>query len=208
MAKRDDFVAQALPPRPQWPEMVFTLPDLQYPARLNAVAELLDVWTARGHGDAPCVLGADFVWSYAEFTARVNRICNVLVRELGVVPGQAVLLRGFNSPMLAACILAVIKAGAVAVPTMPMLRAREIAYPMTKARVSVALCDARLAADLEAARPLAPSLQRVVVYGADAKDGLEALMAAEILVTAWRKTSLPCMRRRPVVLVEDGPPSI
>ena len=60
-----------------------------------------------------------------------------------------------------------------------MLRAREIAYPMTKARVSVALCDARLAADLEAARPLAPSLQRVVVYGADAKDGLEALMAAE-----------------------------
>ncbi len=177
MAQRDDFVREALPPREQWPEMIFTLPELRYPARLNAVSALLDAWIARGHGGAPCLIGSEFSWTYAGTAERVNRIANVLVNRLGVVPGQAVLLRSANSPMMAACILAVIKAGAVAVPTMPMLRAREIAYPLNKARVTVALCDERLAADLEAARPLAPALTRVVYFHAAGADGLEAMMA-------------------------------
>jgi 2-aminobenzoate-CoA ligase len=179
MAQRDDFVRNALPPRAQWPDMVFTLPDLQYPARLNAVAELLDPWAAGPHATAPCLIGSEGSWTYAETAARVNRIANVLVNRLGVIPGQAVLLRSANSPMMAACILAVIKAGAVAVPTMPMLRAREIAYPLTKARITVALCDQRLAADLEAARPLAPALSRIVHFHAEGPDSLEALMEAE-----------------------------
>ena len=179
MAMRDDFVREALPPRAQWPDVVFTLPELHYPARLNAVADLLDVWLARGHGAAPCLIGSETSWTYAETAGRVNRIANVLVNHLGVIPGQAVLLRSANSPMMAACILAVIKAGAVAVPTMPMLRAREIAYPLTKAHVTVALCDNRLATDMEAVRPLAPALDRIVYFHADGPDSLEALMAAE-----------------------------
>ena len=183
MASRDDFVRDALPPRAQWPEMIFTLPDLHYPARLNAVADLLDARVANGHGDAPCLIGSEQSWTYTEAAERVNRIANVLVNRLGVIPGQAVLLRSANSPMMAACILAVIKAGAVAVPTMPMLRAGEIAYPLNKARARVALCDHRLAADMEAARPLAPALERITYFHADfhigGPDSLESMMATE-----------------------------
>ena len=179
MAQRDDFVRNALPPRSQWPDLIFTLPGLDYPARLNATAALLDPWAGGPRADAPCLIGAATTWTYAETAACVNRIANVLVHRLGVVPGQAVLLRAANSPMMAACILAVIKAGAVAVPTMPMLRAREIAYPLTKARVRVALCDAGLAGELEAACSLAPGLETIVRFHAEGPDSLEAMMAGE-----------------------------
>ena len=179
MTERDDVVRHGLPPRTQWPDMIFTLPELRYPARLNAVAELLDRWMPAGHGAAPCVISPVGVWSYAEFAARINRICNVLVHRLGLRPGQTVLMRAPNSPMMAACILAVMKAGGVAVPTMPMLRARELAYPLTKARIEIALCDARLLPDLEAAAADAPDLARIVAFNTDAAGGLEAMMAAE-----------------------------
>jgi 2-aminobenzoate-CoA ligase len=80
--------------------------------------------------------------------------------------------------MLVATYLAVLKAGGVVVATMPLLRAREIAYPLAKARIDIALCDHRLADEMERARPLAPGLRRVVYWGSGAPDGLEAMMAA------------------------------
>jgi 2-aminobenzoate-CoA ligase len=172
----DTFARDNLPPRDLWPELIFTRPELQYPPRLNCVAELLDKQVAHGHGDAPCIISPEETLTYAEMQARVNRICNVLVQRLGMLPGNRVLLRSANNPMLMACYLAVMKAGGVAVATMPLLRARELAYPIEKARIHLALCDARLAADLEAARALAPSLQRIVHFNATAA-GLEAMMA-------------------------------
>ena len=175
----DTFARDNLPPRALWPELIFTRPELQYPARLNCVAALLDKWVAAGHGDAPCVISPKETLDYAAMQARVNRICNVLVRRLGMVPGNRVLLRSANNPMMLACYLAVMKAGGVAVATMPLLRARELAYPMEKARVHLALCDARLADELEAARAMAPALQRIAYFHSDASDGLEAMMATE-----------------------------
>lgn len=177
MTERVDVVRNGLPPRAAWPEMIFTLPELRYPARLNAVRELLDAWLYRGHAEAPCVIFASGVWSYGAFAARVNRICNVLAGKFGVRPGEPVLIRAPNGPMAAACILAVMKLGAVAVPTMPMLRARELVYPLNKARVRLALCDARLLEELAAARAEAPELTTILPFNTDAPDGLEALMA-------------------------------
>ena len=87
------------------------------------------------------------------------------------------LLRGPNSPMMVAAYLAVIKAGGIVVATMPLLRAKEIAYPITKAKIRLALCDHRLAEDMEKARPLAGELERVVYWGSGTPDALEALMA-------------------------------
>ena len=106
----------------------------------------------------------------------MNRIANVLTRDLGVVPGNRVLLRGPNSPMMVAAYFAVIKAGAIVVATMPLLRAKEIAFPLTKAEIRLALCDARLADEMEKARPLAPALEQVVYWGSGAADSLEVLM--------------------------------
>jgi 2-aminobenzoate-CoA ligase len=170
----DGFARENLPPVESWPELLFELPELRFPARLNSVSVLLDAWLARGHGDAPCVVGVDGVQSYAAFAGEVSRIAGVLVRQLGMVSGERVLLRGPNNGRMLACILAVMKAGGVAVPTMPMLRAGELRYPLEKARVRIALCDARLAGDLEAART--EGLEHIVLFGGG---DLEARMALE-----------------------------
>ena len=118
------FARDNLPVPAELSDFIFTLPELQYPQRLNCVTRLLDDRVAQGLGGAPCLIGATEQLSYRETQARVNRIANILVDRFAITPGARVLLRAPNSPMLAACMLAVIKAGAIAVPTMPMLRAR------------------------------------------------------------------------------------
>jgi 2-aminobenzoate-CoA ligase len=177
-AHADHFARDNLPPRDQWPEFRFDLPELQYPERLNAAAELLDTWVAEGEGGRRCLVGPGTTWSYAETQERVNRIANVLVRDLGLQPGNRLLLRAPNSPVMVAVYLAALKAGAVIVATMPMLRPRELAYMIDKARISHAVCDARLAEDLEKVRAASDTLQHVVCFGGSESDGLEARMAA------------------------------
>jgi 2-aminobenzoate-CoA ligase len=176
-AHLDSFARDNLPPRAQWPEFRLELPELQYPERMNCAVELLDRWVATGAGDRPCLIAPSESLTYAQLAERVNRIANVLTRDLGLVPGHRVLLRGPNSPMMVAAYLAVIKAGGVVVATMPLLRAKEIAYPLTKARIRLALCDHRLAEDMEKARALAGDLERVVYWGSDTAETLETLMA-------------------------------
>ncbi len=160
----------------EWPDFVFGLPELNYPERLNCVSDLLDRWVVSGAGDRPCLIAPTQSLTYSQLAERVNRIANVLTRELGLVPGNRVLVRGPNSPMMVAIALAVIKAGGVLVATMPLLRAKELAYPITKAQIRLALCDHRLDEELEKARTAAPALERVVYWGSGAPDALEALM--------------------------------
>src|SRR5204862_5677326 len=115
-------------------------------------------------------------WSYHELRNNANRIARVLVEDLGLVPGNRVLLRGPNNPMLAACWFAVMKAGGVAVATMPLLRSRELTDIVTKAAISHALCDTRLAVELAAALPMCPTLKRVAYFGGGIASGVDALM--------------------------------
>jgi 2-aminobenzoate-CoA ligase len=175
----DDFCARNLPPREWWPEFRFDGPDLQFPERLNCAHELLDKWVAQGHGDRPCLIGSEVRWTYAELLAQANRIANVLTHDLGLVPGNRVLLRGANSPMLAACWLGVVKAGGVAVGSMPLLRAKELTQIVNKAEISHALCDERLADEIRNAQPQCPTLKQVVFFHSDASSGLEACAAAK-----------------------------
>ena len=175
-AHLDTFAHDNLPPRAQWPDFLLELPELKYPPRMNCVVELLDRWVAAGHGERPCLISPAETLTYAQLCERVNRIANVLTRVLGMVPGHRVLLRGPNNPMMVAAYLAVIKAGGVAVATMPLLRAKEIAYPIGKAKIRLALCDHRLTEEMEKARALAPDLERIVYWGGGAADTLDALM--------------------------------
>jgi 2-aminobenzoate-CoA ligase len=171
----DSFARDNLPPRAQWPDFVFALPELQYPERFNCVTELLDRWIAAGRGGEPCLLSMAENLTYAELAERANRIANVLVRDLGLVPGDRVLLRAPNNPMMVAAYLAVIKAGGVVVATMPLLRAKEIGHALAKASIRFALCDARLADEMEKAKAAAPALARVVYWGR-APGALDTLM--------------------------------
>ena len=148
----DTFARDNLPPRDAWPEFLFELPELQYPARMNCGVELLDRAVARGWGERTAIVTMDGSrLTYAELLAHVNRIANVLVDDLRLVPGNRVLLRGANSTAMAACWFAVMKAGGIAVATMALLRARELTDVVTKAQVTHALCDARLVDELDAA---------------------------------------------------------
>ncbi len=172
----DTFARDHLPPREQWPEILADHPAYRYPERLNCVVPLLDRWVAEGQGDAPCLFGPGETLTYRQLQERVNRLCNVLAGELGMVPGSRLFIRSANNPWLVATYLAGLKAGLVVVATMPLLRAKEIAYPIEKARIAVALCDASLADEMEKARNYAPGLERVIYWGADTNDSLERLI--------------------------------
>lgn len=170
----DRFAGDRLPPPEQWPDLRCTDGRLHYPARLNAAVELLDRWTGPEHAGRDCLIGADGTWSYGRVASTVNRIARVLTEDYGLVPGNRVLLRGPNTPMLVACWLAVVKAGGIAVATMPLLRAAELAQIIDRARVDVALCDARFAGDLLAG---APAELPVLTFHEPGPDGLEARIA-------------------------------
>jgi 2-aminobenzoate-CoA ligase len=165
----DTFCRDNLPPAELLPDFRFTLPELQYPDRLNAATELLDATAAARGGGRPCLLSADGAWSYDDVVRISNQIAWVLADELGLVPGNRVLLRGPNNPWLAACWLGVLKAGGVAVTTMALLRAAELSSICEIAGVRLALCDHRFTEELAAAN--VAGLQ-VVRYGGARPDDL------------------------------------
>ena len=169
----DTFARDNLPPQDQWPEFLFTLPELQYPDRLNCVTEFVDKWVTSGQGDRVAIVSPKETLTYAQLAERINRIANVLTRDLGMVSGNRVLLRSANNPMMIAAYLAVMKAGGVTVATMPLLRAKELSYTVKKAKIKLALCDARLSDEMEKTRALAPELETIVYWG---EGQLEALM--------------------------------
>ena len=165
----DTFTRDHLPPRDAWPQFHFDVPGLPYPDRLNVATVLLDDHVNGGAGDRACVRSADdsIVWTYADLLAQANRLAHVLIDDLGIVPGKRILLRGPNHPWLVALWFAALKVGAVVVPTMPMLRARELAAICEIAAVDLALCDHRFLTDLEGAD--IPGL-RILPYAGDAPE--------------------------------------
>ncbi|MGW6360113.1 AMP-binding protein [Streptomyces sp. NPDC055092] len=166
----DTFARDHLPPPELWPDLVFDLPELRYPQQLNCGAELLDRTVERFGPDRPAFRTGDGeVWTYGELLRRVDRIAHLLSGELGVRPGNRVLLRGPTTPWLAACWLAVMKAGAVAVTVLAQARAQELATVCSIARVTHALCDARTMDDLVKAE--IPGL-RVTPFGGEGPDDL------------------------------------
>jgi 2-aminobenzoate-CoA ligase len=173
----DTFTRDMLPPREQWPEMLFDLPELQYPAQLNCAVELLDRTIEKYGADRPCFVAGDgTTWSYAEVRDRTNQLARVLSEDLGLVPGGRVLLRGPNNPWLAVCWLAVLKAGGVVVTTMPLLRSGELEVVCDIGKIDLALCDARFLEDLVAADV---DGLRITSYGGDSFDDLVQLMSAK-----------------------------
>src|SRR5215472_11998820 len=176
-AHLDTFARDHLPPIDQWPAMTNAgLPEFRYPASLNAAFELLDAMVERGFGSRPCLRTDDELWTYARLLDRSNRIANLLVAQ-GLVAGERVLLRDFNSPMLAACWFGVLKAGAIAVTTMAQLRARELSAIATKSKARFALCSEELSEELSKGRQNAPVIEKIILYGKEEADSPAALIA-------------------------------
>ena len=177
----DTFIRDNMPTPDLWPEMDYSvLPELAaYPARMNAAVELLDKQVAAGFADRPAILFGDLTWTYADLLDKANRIANVLVKDCGFVPGERVLLRSGNHPMLIAAWLGVLKAGGVAITTMPVLRERELVYMIGKAKVRIAISNANLADDIEKAKNGAPDLEHILFFASDGSGPLDAAMASK-----------------------------
>ena len=148
----DTFTRHHLPPADTWPAFEFTLPELHYPDRLNAAAVLIDDAVAQHGADRPALRTPDgAVWTYGELQTRSNQVAQVLTEDLGVVPGNRVLLRGPNNPWIVAAWLGVLKAGAVVVTTMPMLRSTEVSTIIDLTKPVVAISDHRFVDELAVA---------------------------------------------------------
>ena len=182
----DTFTRDRLPPQDQWPVFVFDRLEVQYLPQLNCVSALLDTHVIQGKGARIAVKGADAAgpieWTYAQLQAKVNQIAHVLVKDMGLQSGERLLLRGGNSPMMAACFLAALKAGLVVVPTMPLLRAAELKQIIDKAQVSAALCDSLLAEELahcvdSSHAHFCKSIKQVNWFRSEEPSGVEARMA-------------------------------
>jgi 2-aminobenzoate-CoA ligase len=170
-AHADTFCRDNLPPPEQWPEFSFSLPGLRYPDRVNCAEELLDTTIKRHGADRPCMLSPSGDWTYGELLTVASQVARVLTEDFGIVPGNRVLLRGPNNPWLVACWLGVVKAGAVTVSTMPLLRAAELATIGEIAQPALALCDHRFTWDLTTGLPDLT----VVPYGGDQPGDLTRL---------------------------------
>ncbi|MBB3002199.1 AMP-binding protein [Paraburkholderia tropica] len=184
----DTYARDHLPPESQWPALLLDNPDVTYPARLNCAAELLDRAIESGYGARPAIWsevdGQPRATTYSQLRELVDRSAHVLIDDMKLQPGNRVLLRGPNTLQMAVAMLAALKAGLVVVPTMPLLRAKELKQIIDKANISAALCDVRLADEL--ARNTDPAneyfcagLEQVRYFHDDAPDSLETLAAAK-----------------------------
>ena len=181
----DTFARDRLPSKKQWPDLLFRLPELQYPERMNAASELLDRAVAEGDGNRPAIWmpvdGKPVFATYAQLQTRANKIAHVLVEDFGLIPGNRVLLRGPNNAMMAACWLAVVKAGLIAVGTMPLLRAKELKQVIDKAEITHALCSQPLWQEIATctnpnSEHYAPTLRRIGYFEDGEGGSLEDLL--------------------------------
>lgn len=175
----DTFARDNLPPLAQQPDFLFDMPELQFPARLNCATELLDRHVREGHGDRLCVQGPKDRWTYRDLWERANQISNVLVTDMGLVPGNRVLLHAPNTPMMLACWFGIVKAGGIAVATMPLLRAKELKAILEIGQISHALCDAGLAEAMQEAATASVRLRQIRYFNSAAPDSLDAAMPSQ-----------------------------
>src|ERR1043166_6455560 len=136
------------PARDLWPERIYSLPELAYSDSLNACYELLDANLASGRDSAPAVHYGDRVITYGELAAEVMQIARAL-RKLGIRRGDSVILRLLNRPHFISTFLGVLRIGAIATPTPPLLRSREIRVIIDSADPILLISEADLWDEVE-----------------------------------------------------------
>jgi len=172
-AHLDSFTRDNLPPPDLWPVLSLDRPEFSYPERLNAGVELVDRQVERGFGDRVALKSNTESITYRELASLTDRIARFLAEGLGAVPGNRILIRSANNPRMVACWLGAMKAGLVVVNSMAMLRAGELTKLVDKAQIAFALCDRRLAADLQTCAGGSAFLKTVVHFDGSGAGGDE-----------------------------------
>ncbi len=174
MRYQDNFAHDNLPDQNLMPECFFP-EGFDFPQQMNCAWDLLDRHIESGDGDRVAIRTFEMQWTYRELFEKANRIAHVLVDDMRLVPGNRVLIRSANNPMMVACWFAVIKAGGVVVATMPLLREKELATMIGCANITHALCDYRLE---EALVNCGAAPEHTLTFDGEGKSGsnLERLM--------------------------------
>lgn len=177
-AQTDRFVHDRLPPVEARAQKRLDLPELCIADQANLVDVLLGYIKARGLMDRPFLRSDEISLTYADTSGCINRIAQVLTEDFGLVPGNRVLLRGGNSIGMALVWLGVVKAGLIAVATMPLLRAKELGEVIEKAQIQISLCDAMLMDELNIAKAKSATLKTVVPFNRVNDAGSMAVLTA------------------------------
>lgn len=159
-----------LPPRELWPTRIYTLPEHRsYPQQMNSTEELVDRHVEEGRGDRVAILYEDQRITYRQLQASVNKLGSAL-RALGIEEEDRVLLRSPSIPPALVANFAVIKIGAVIVPTSPLFSRTEIAHIAENAEAVALIVAAPLLEEVEKAKAELQRIKHVVVIGGDAAE--------------------------------------
>ncbi len=170
----DKFVNDNLPATEVQPQ--FHLDLYPYQKKLNVGVELVDALVERGFGEHPALVGSNGTISYRELYSLSNQIARVLSEDFGIVPGNRVMIRSRNCPMMVACFLAILKVGAVAFNSIAQLRARELSVLVDKAKVDLILCQKGLSEELDLLEEDLRSTLKIAEFSAEI-DGSSAVNA-------------------------------
>jgi 2-aminobenzoate-CoA ligase len=161
--------ADYLPPSELRPQRIYTLPEFKnIPQRLNSTEELLDKTVAGGKGDRVALCFDDKRIPYKALLAQVNKLGSAL-KKLGIEEGDRVALRLPNIPPAIVANFAVLKIGAVVLPTSVLFSRSEIAHVFNNAEVKAVIVAATLLEELEKAIPELKTVKHVIVVGGEAE---------------------------------------
>lgn len=142
------------------------LPELCYPAQLNATATIFTDAADNRWLDRIAYYCRGQSWTYENLIDGTKRMAAAL-HAIGVGPGERVVLRMVDSPDLVMALLAVMGLGAIAVPTFTQLRAEEIAYRVEDSKSRYLIVEADLLEEAAKAHDAGCGLDHVIVAHRD-----------------------------------------
>ncbi len=120
---------------------------------------------ARRHPDAVALVHGAGEWTWREIDARVDAMAHALVREFGVRKGDRVLVQSANCRQMFESLFAVLRTGAVWVPTNFRQTPEEAAYLAQSSGATLMICQAAFAAHAEACRAAGSDIRAVISIG-------------------------------------------
>ncbi|MGB6409925.1 MAG: acyl-CoA synthetase [Candidatus Deferrimicrobiaceae bacterium] len=151
-----------LPPPELRPKRTYTLEEFKnIPQKFNSTEVLLDQ-TAAKFGDKVAIYFDDQRITYKQLQASVNRVANGL-KKLGVGEGDRVFLRIPNIPAAIVCNFAIIKIGAVSLPTSVLFARTEISHVANLSEAKVMIVAQAMLGEVEAAKADLKTVEKIVV---------------------------------------------
>jgi 2-aminobenzoate-CoA ligase len=151
-----------LPPEELRPKRVYPLDEFKnIPQKFNSTEVLVDQNVAR-YGDKVAVYFDEQRITYKQLQASVNRVANGL-KKLGVEEGDRVMMRMPNIPPVIVCNFAIIKIGAVSLPTSVLFARTEIAHVANLSEAKVLIVAAAMLGEVEAGKADLKTVKHIVV---------------------------------------------